>query len=82
MGDMVLTGYVETERGPEVFEVYRYYTKEDGYFTIVDLIETNHGRVTLNASGGLAGFAGEYGKFYRSLEDYHAKVSQSFPSDL
>lgn len=84
MPELILTGFVKTDSGPEEFAVYRHFNRTpdvSSHFTCVDHKFTEHGWVTLNASGGLPAYAAKHGVYFASQADFEQGVQVTFPVD-
>ena len=82
MPELILSGFVRTENGPEEFEVYRHKCHAEpqrGFFTCVDHKCSKRGWGTLNASGGLPAYAAEYAEYWETLADYACGASKAKP---
>jgi hypothetical protein len=77
--ELILTGFVRTDSGPEEFAVYRHCNQGPAAspcFTCVDHKFAEHGWVTLNASGGLPAYAAQHGVYFETAA---ACASESEP---
>jgi hypothetical protein len=86
MPELILSGFVKTEAGPEEFAVYRHlnHTRDaSSHFTCVDHKFTDIGWGTLNASGGLPAYAHQHKVYYETLMHFEAGVgyAKPFPVD-